>query len=405
MKNKTFTKMLSTIFAASIMVAGCSQATTATSTSSTSSSSSNEVSTSSDTINIGGLWELTGATAAYGVVQDNAVQLAVEQRNEAGGIDGKEVNYQSYDNQGTPEEAATGMTYLIEQGNSVVLGPATAALTFASQPVAENAQVPFVSATTTVDDATINTETGEPWEYFYRTSFEISFQGAAIAEFANQNNYETAAVLKDNSTDYGQNLTDIFVENFDGDVIIDESYISGDTDFSSVLTNVKSQNPDVIFIAGYYQEAGPIIKQAREMGIETAIVGPNGLGNQNIIELAGAENMTNVHYVAHFVYTEDADQDVQDFYNAYVEKFGEEPDMFSAVAYDAANMVMDAIDNADTTDPTAIKDAIGDTKEFDGIAYDITFDEDHNVSAPAYIQEVVNGEPTENVTVIEPEED
>lgn len=402
MKKMKFIKMLTTIFAVSIMGVGCTQATTATSNNGNSSTSSAEANVDSDAVNIGGLWELTGATAAYGVVQDNAIQLAVEQRNEAGGIDGKEVNYHSYDNQGTPEEAATGMTYLIEQGNSVVLGPATAALTFATQPVAESAEVPFVSATTTVDDATINSKTGEVWEYFYRTSFEISFQGAAIAEFANQNGYSTAAVLKDNSTDYGQNLTDIFVNNFDGDVIIDESYISGDTDFSSILTNVKSQKPDVIFIAGYYQEAGPIIKQAREMGIDIAIVGPNGLGNQNIIELAGAKNMTNVYYVAHFVYTEDADQDVQDFYNAYVEKFGTEPDMFSAVAYDAANMVMDAIDAADSTDPKSVKEAIGETQGFEGIAYDISFDEEHNVSAPAYIQEVMNGEPTENVTVIEP---
>lgn len=402
MKKMKFIKMLTTIFAVSIMGVGCTQATTATSNNGNSSTSSAEANVDSDAVNIGGLWELTGATAAYGVVQDNAIQLAVEQRNEAGGIDGKEVNYHSYDNQGTPEEAATGMTYLIEQGNSVVLGPATAALTFATQPVAESAEVPFVSATTTVDDATINSKTGEVWEYFYRTSFEISFQGAAIAEFANQNGYSTAAVLKDNSTDYGQNLTDIFVNNFDGDVIIDESYISGDTDFSSVLTNVKSQKPDVIFIAGYYQEAGPIIKQAREMGIDIAIVGPNGLGNQNIVELAGAKNMTNVYYVAHFVYTEDADQDVQDFYNAYVEKFGTEPDMFSAVAYDAANMVMDAIDAADSTDPKSVKEAIGETQGFEGIAYDISFDEEHNVSAPAYIQEVMNGEPTENVTVIEP---
>lgn len=402
MKKMKLVKMLTTIFAVSIMGVGCTQATTATSNNSNSSTSSAEANVDSDVVNIGGLWELTGATAAYGVVQDNAIQLAVEQRNEAGGIDGKEVNYHSYDNQGTPEEAATGMTYLIEQGNSVVLGPATAALTFATQPVAESAEVPFVSATTTVDDATINSKTGEVWEYFYRTSFEISFQGAAIAEFANQNGYSTAAVLKDNSTDYGQNLTDIFVNNFDGDVIIDESYISGDTDFSSVLTNVKSQKPDVIFIAGYYQEAGPIIKQAREMGIDIAIVGPNGLGNQNIVELAGAKNMTNVYYVAHFVYTEDADQDVQDFYNAYVEKFGTEPDMFSAVAYDAANMVMDAIDAADSTDPKSVKEAIGETQGFEGIAYDISFDEEHNVSAPAYIQEVMNGEPTENVTVIEP---
>ncbi|RPA58925.1 branched-chain amino acid ABC transporter substrate-binding protein [Aerococcus agrisoli] len=403
MKKNNFKKLITAALSTVFLIAGCSSATTTATSAANDSSSSSTSSEASDTVNIGGLWELTGATAAYGVVQDNAVQLAIEERNAAGGIDGKEVVYSSYDNQGAPEEAAAGMSYLIDEGNDVVLGPATAALTFAAQPIAEKAEVPFVSATTTVDNATINTETGSVWEYFFRTSFQISFQGSAIAEFANQQGYQTAAVLKDNSTDYGQNLTDIFVESFDGEVVVDESYISGDTDFSSVLTNVKAQNPDVIFIAGYYQEAGPIIKQAREMGIDIAIVGPNGLGNQNIIDLAGAENMTNVYYVAHFVYTEDSPQEVQDFYNAYVEKFGTEPDMFSAVAYDAANMVMDAVDAADSTDSTAIKDAIAATKDFQGIAYDITFDAEHNVSAPAYIQEVVNGEPTDNVTIIEPE--
>lgn len=402
-KTNYFSKILATAITGAFILAGCSSATSVTSTNESSGNSTGNT-TETDTVNIGGNWELTGGTAAYGVVQDNAVKLAIDQRNEAGGIDGKEVVYQNYDNQGTPEEAATGMTYLIEEGNSVVLGPATAALSFASQPIAENAQVPFVSATTTVDDATINSETGEVWDYFFRTSFEISFQGSAIAEFSNQQGYKSAAVLKDNSTDYGQNLTDIFIDGFDGDVVVDESYISGDSDFSSVLTNIKSKDPDVIFIAGYYQEAGPIIKQAREMGIETAIVGPNGLGNQNIVDLAGAENMTNVHYVAHFVYTEDADQEVQDFYNAYVEEYGSEPDMFSAVAYDMTNMVMDAVDNADSTDPTAIRDAIAETTDFQGIAYDITFDEDHNVSAPAYIQEVENGKPTENAVIIEPED-
>lgn len=402
-KTNYFSKILATAITGAFILAGCSSATSVTSTNESSGNSTGNT-TETDTVNIGGNWELTGGTAAYGVVQDNAVKLAIDQRNEAGGIDGKEVVYQNYDNQGTPEEAATGMTYLIEESNSVVLGPATAALSFASQPIAENAQVPFVSATTTVDDATINSETGEVWDYFFRTSFEISFQGSAIAEFSNQQGYKSAAVLKDNSTDYGQNLTDIFIDGFDGDVVVDESYISGDSDFSSVLTNIKSKDPDVIFIAGYYQEAGPIIKQAREMGIETAIVGPNGLGNQNIVDLAGAENMTNVHYVAHFVYTEDADQEVQDFYNAYVEEYGSEPDMFSAVAYDMTNMVMDAVDNADSTDPTAIRDAIAETTDFQGIAYDITFDEDHNVSAPAYIQEVENGKPTENAAIIEPED-
>lgn len=120
MRKNKFKTLIIAALSATFIVAGCSSVTTTATSTANDTSSSSATSEASDTVNIGGLWELTGATAAYGVVQDNAVQLAVEERNAAGGIDGKEVVYQSYDNQGAPEEAAAGMSYLIDEGNDVV---------------------------------------------------------------------------------------------------------------------------------------------------------------------------------------------------------------------------------------------------------------------------------------------
>lgn len=390
MKKRILTKVVAGIFGVGLLV-GCESATqTSTGTHS-----------NSDTVKIGGIFALSGSTAAYGIVEDQGTRLAIDQQNKAGGINDKKIEYIQYDNKGQPEETATGATYLTQQNVSAILGPDTAQNTVAAIPVIESAHVPLISVTTTVDNATIDKNTGKVYDYFFRTCFEISFQGGAIAEFANQKGWQRAAIIKDNATDYGQNLANVFKKDFKGKTVIEESYVSGDTDFQSILSNVKNQNPDVIFIAGYYQEAGTIIKQAREMGITAPIVGSNALGNQKLIDLAGKENMNSVYYVAHFVYTENAPQKVKDFVHAYKEAYGTEPDMFSALAYDAANLLINAVERADSTDPEKVRDAIAETKDFEGICYDYTFDANHNVKAPAFIQEIMNGEATDNVTRID----
>jgi branched-chain amino acid transport system substrate-binding protein len=387
-------KRMGLVLTSALTLGACASVTTASSLATTD---------TADTVNIGGLWALSGSTASYGVVQDNAVKLAIDQRNAAGGIDGKEVTYTNYDDKGTGEESAAGTTYLAENGASVIIGPATAAETFAAQPQAENMKVPMVSPSITTDGAEINDTTGEVWEWFFKTCYAVTDQGTSLAQFTDDQGYETVALLTDNSTDHGQNLSQVFSENVQADIVIDESYVSGDTDFKSILANVQAEDPDAIFIAGYYQEAGPIIKQAREMGIDAPIIGGTGIGNQALVDLAGAEDVTDVYYSAMYVYSEDADQDVKDFVEAYREAYGTEPDQFSALAYDAANLVMDAIDRADSNDPDAIRAAIAETTDFDGICYDYTMNEDHTVDAPAFIQELQNGKPTDTAIMISPE--
>ncbi|OYW70138.1 MAG: branched-chain amino acid ABC transporter substrate-binding protein, partial [Aerococcus viridans] len=246
-------KRFSVMLLSTMVIAGCGTLTQ------TSSSNSN---TSEDTIKIGGNFELTGSAAGYGNDINNGAKLAVEEINEAGGIDGKQIEYIEADNKSDANESASAAARLIdEEGVSAIVGPSLTANFQAQINAATQAQVPFIGPAVTSDGATLDSN-GEVYEYGFSVAFLNSFQGGAIARFSNDQGYKTAAVMQDNSSDYGQILSDEFTSAFEGDVVATESYVSGDTDYSSILTNIKSKNPDVIFIAGYYTEAGTIIKQA-----------------------------------------------------------------------------------------------------------------------------------------------
>ncbi|AMB99448.1 branched-chain amino acid ABC transporter substrate-binding protein [Aerococcus urinaehominis] len=355
----------------------------------------------SATIKLGGNWELSGDVSAYGVVQNNAIKMAVQEQNDRGGIDGKPVEYIEFDNKSAPEESANGATRLTDVENvSVILGPATTGSVSAQTPLATNATTPVITATATGDGITLD-HTGEVLEYIYRVCFQDSFQGVALARFANQQGWKKGAVIMDNSSDYGQNLSREFTENFTGDIVANESYVSKETDFTTILTNVKSKGAEFIFVAGYYQEAGPLIKQAREMGIDAAILGPDGFGNQEIISLAGPENMNNIYYSAHFVQGKDMTPKAQAFVDKYRQTYGEDPDMFAALAYDAAYLAFDAIDRADSANRQAITDQLAQTTNFEGVTGTFSFDEQHNPIKTAYIQEIQQGQ-VAGTTVIEP---
>lgn len=352
---------------------------------------------------IGGNWELSGSAAAYGNAQNNAIKLAVERQNASGSINGRDVTYETYDNKSETAEAATGTTYLIDQKDAdIIIGPSLTGGTEAEIPIAQENNVPVISATATGDEITLNDQ-GDVIDYIFRVCFQDSFQGQAMAEYANQQDFDKVAVIKDNSAVYGQNLAKEFTDQYDGEVAVSESYVSGDTDFNSILTNVKNAGVDAIFIAGYYQEAGPIIRQAREMGIDIAILGPDGFGSDDIIGLAGEENWTNVYYAAHFVYSDDSSEQTKEFYKAYNEKYGEDPDMFAALAYDAANLAFDAIDRAGSTSGEAIQKALAETEDYEGVTGTFSIDENHNPIKTAYIQEVQNGEVVDS-TAINPDE-
>ena len=345
-----------------------------------------------DVIKIGSMFELSGAASAYGQSMNNAVKMAVAEINEAGGIDGKQIEIVEYDTKTDETEAASLTTRLGTRDNVVaIVGPATTGSMQASIPSANAAQVPIISPTAT-DDGVLTADDGSVHPYAWRTSFTNSFQGSALALFANNNlNATKAVVLSDNSSDYAIGLTETFGTIFDGEIVASENFSEGETDFSAVLTNIKDLDFDVLYVPGYYEEAGPIIKQAREMGITQPILGPDGMGNEVLRELAGPENMNNVYYTSHFVVTSEVPE-VQAFAESYKEEFGVEADMFTGLAYDSVYLVKNAIAIAGSSDPTAINEALSEISDFPGITGTFSFDAMHDPVKTVNIIEIQNNE-------------
>lgn len=353
-----------------------------------------ESSSDGDTIKIGSMFELTGAAAAYGTSMNNAVSMAVAEINEAGGINGQQVEIVEYDTK-TDETEATSITTRLGTRDNVtaIIGPATTGSMQAAIPSANAAEVPIMSPTAT-DDEVLTAADGSVHPYAWRTSFTNSFQGSALAQFANNELDATKAViLSDNSSDYAIGLTQTFEEVFNGDIVASENFSEGETDFNAVLTNIRDLDFDVLYVPGYYEEAGPIIKQAREMGIDQPILGPDGMGNEVLRDLAGAENMNDVYYTSHFVVTSE-DPAVQEFVTNYKEEFGVDADMFTGLAYDSVYVIKEAIENAGSADPTAVNEALTNITDFPGITGTFSFDEMHDPVKTVNIIEIQNNEET-----------
>lgn len=348
-----------------------------------------------DTVKIGANYELSGDAASYGTQMLEGLELAVEEVNANGGVlDGQEIEIVSYDNQSNVTESASVAQRLVAEGVVGVVGPATTGNTEAQLPIFTEANIPMVSPSATDDDITFDSA-GDVLEYFFRVCFNNSYQGSAGATFAAEDLSATnAIVFVDQSSDYSRGLADNFNSEFEssgGTIVNEDSFTAGDTDFSAILTTALTQDFDVIYIPAYYTEAGLIIKQAREMGIEQPIIGPDGFSSEVLLDLAGVENANDIYYTDHFS-NESEEESVQDFLTAFEEKYGKEGGTWNALGYDAAMLIIDAIERSGSTDPQAITDAIADTTEFAGVTGTFAIDENHNPVKPAVMIELQEGE-------------
>ena len=351
-----------------------------------------------DTIVLGSLFAQSGAYSAYGLPQAYALQLAVDEINEAGGIDGKQLEIVEYDYSSDETEAASLATRLATEDEvSIIVGPDTSGSSLAALQQASQYGIPLLSPSASEDDSTVDS-TGEVIDTAWRIAYPDSYQGEALAQFAvDEFGAQTAAILGDNSSDYAVGLVETFEEAFTGEVVAKENFTEDETDFSAVLTNIASNDFDVLFIPGYYEQAGPIIKQAREMGIDQPILGPDGFGNAQLYELAGTANLNDVFYTTQFS-TLSEEAHVQDFLSNYEAEFGQAADMFAAMSYDAAYVVKEAIERAGSAAPSAINAELKNTQDFKGVTGTFSFDDLHNPIKTVTIVEVQNGE---DVGVIE----
>lgn len=356
-----------------------------------------------ETIKIGGNLELSGPNASYGSGLNLGAKLAVEEINANGGIDGKKIEYIPLDNKSENAEAVNMAIKLMTQEKVVaMLAPATSGNTVATVQLANQNKVPIVTGSGTAGNVTVNDD-GSINDYAFRTCFIDPFQGTVAANFAtNELGAKNVAIYADSSSDYAKGLAAAFKETITkvgGKVVAEESYIAKDTDFKSTLTNIKNANPDFIFIPGYYEEVGLIVKQAREMGITAPLMGADGWDSPTLVDLAGAKALNNTFQINHYS-AEDPEPLIQDFVAAFKKANGDKaPDAFNVLGYDSIYFIVDAIKRAGSTDGEAIQKALEETKDLKLVTGNFSVDEKHNPIKSATVLEYKDGKQVFNSKV------
>lgn len=358
-------------------------------------------SASGDTIKIGVNYELSGTVATYGQGSVQGIEMAAEEINAAGGIKGKKIELVKYDTKSDTAEATTLATKLVSQDKVVtIIGPATSGSFKAEIPVANKNQVPVVSGSATADDVTVSN--GKVQEYAFRTCFNDSFQGTAMATYAATGlNAKKAVIIKDSSSDYSKGLADNFKTKFTGaggQIVGEEAYTTNDQDFNAILTRIKAEQFDVIYLPGYYNEAGLIIKQARALGINAPVLGGDGFDSPQLKELAGASALNNVYFTNHYS-SLDQDPAVQSFISTYKQKYNADPGAFQALGYDTMKFVADAINRASAVDGKSIQQAMASTKDFKGVTGTFSVDANHNPVKQIVVISLKNGDQASSTKV------
>lgn len=275
-----------------------------------------------DTIKVGALFELTGNVANYGTSTLNGFKMAVDEVNAKGGVNGKKIEVVQADNKSEPSESGNAATKLVTQDKVVaVVGPATSGSVAAAEPILTANKTPLIAPCATAPAITLGKD-GKAKPYVFRACFIDPYQGKIMAEFAAKDlKLKKIAILNDSSSDYSKGLAEVFEKTFTengGQIVAKEAFLSKDVDFKAALTKLKAANPDALYIPGYYEEVSKIIKQAREVGITTPLLGSDGWDSPKLVEIAGKESTDKTYFTSAYT-AQDKDPGVQKFINSYKE--------------------------------------------------------------------------------------
>jgi branched-chain amino acid transport system substrate-binding protein len=388
MKKKKLASVFLSLMLTTGLIAGCNGGTQSTGT-----SSSGNNGGGGDTIKIGANLELSGGVASFGQSIAEGLDLALEEINKEG-INGKKIELVKVDNKSDAAEATNGAIKLISQDKvAAIIGSATSTNTLAQVQVAQDNKVPLITPTGT--NPTITNKDGKVNDFVFRTCFIDPFQGTVAAKFAlNDLKVKNAAVLIDSSSDYSKGLASAFKEAFEkdgGKIVAEEAYVAKDTDFRATLTRIKSANPEFVFLPGYYEEVGLIVKQARELGLKVPFMGGDGWDSPKLVEIAGKEALNNTFITNHYS-SGDPDPKIQNFVKAFKAKYNKSPDAFNALGYDTAYFLADAIKRAGDADPLKIKEALAQTKDLSLVSGTLTLNENHDPVKSASILEYKDGQ-------------
>jgi len=355
------------------------------------------VSISGDTIVIGSVTTNSGAAAAYGEAEVKGFEQAIAEINEAGGIFGKKVKLESMDDKGDVTEVSNAFNRL--SGNRSVIavaGPTISATTAAVAPLADASKLLSVAPAATADSI----ETGN---YMFRACFKDSYQGEVAAKFAAENlKVKKVAVLYGTGDAYSSGTAEAFVntaKQLGLEVVAQVSSSSADdTEYSSQLQKVQAAGAEFLYAPYYYSVAGPyIIPQARSVGYQGIIMGPDGYDGLQLTDNTAAYN--NVYYTTHYSPDDTSNKKVQEFINAYRKNNGADPNTFSALGYDTIYMIKDAIEKAgDGATREEVRNALAGL-HFDGVTGSFTLDKTGSPKKSVIVPTIKDGKPTYSTTV------
>ena len=357
----------------------------------------------SNSIKIGLLNEMTGGNATFGTSSANGAKMAFKEINAKGGVLGKQILAVIADNKSEPSESANAMTKLATQDNVVaVTGVFASSNAIAASSVAEATKTPFLAVGATNPKVTVDEKSKKVKDYTFRVCFIDPFQGTVGANFVlNTLKLKKAVLMVDNSSDYSKGLAAFFKEAFTkggGSILSEEAYLQKDQDFKAVLTKLKSMNAEVIYVPGYYEEVGKIVKQARELGITAPIIGGDGWDSPKLVELGGAPALNNTFFTNHYS-VDDNSPASKAFVEAYKKEYGQNPDALAVLGYDAAKLLIDAIQRANSLDKAKIQVALATTKAYPAITGATTLNATHDAVKSAVIIEMKNGKQIFKATV------
>lgn len=340
----------------------------------------------SNSVKIGGIFPLSGQVAVYGVECKNGVDLAIEEINAAGGINGKPVVLVSEDDEGNPDKTVNAFKKLsTKDGVKVVIGSLTSGCTQAITTLSQASKVVQIAPAATAPAIT------DAGDFIFRACFIDPFQGTVGGKFAAETlGKKRAAILYDIGNDYSVGLADNFKIAFTkagGSIVSEESYATNDKDFNAQLTKIKNANPDVVYLPDYYGTVALIAKQLRAQGINVPMVGADGW--DGLTSNAGDEVLGG-YYSNHYA-VDSTEPAVKKFVESFRAKYNKDPNSFAALGYDCVYLIRDAIVAAGAEDSIAVRDALAKT-DGDYVTGHLTFDEKHNPIKSAVMLELVKAD-------------
>lgn len=373
MKKMRILTLLSAAAIATALMAGCTKE---------SGKGGESVTKDKETIKIGGLAPLTGDVSQYGIAVDNGVQMAVADINKNGGILGKQIEYIHEDEKGDPTEAVNAYNKLVEKDIVALVGDVTSKPTKAVALKAKADNMPMITASGTQEDIT------QVGENVFRACFIDPYQGKLMANYAAKKlNAKKAAILYDKDDSYSSGIANAFdaaAKEYGITITNKEGYASKSKDFSSQLTKIKANQPDVIMVPVYYTDVALIAVQAKTQGITSKLLGADGWDTVlDKIDASNVDALANSFFCSQYSDTS-TDADLQAFLKAYEEKYKQKASMFSVLGYDAMRIMAAAIEKAGSTDSAKIIEALKSTNH-KGLTGTTTFDANRNPVRQAII--------------------